>query len=504
VTSGLQLRLFNSLGRLTEDFTPSADVVGIYSCGPTVYSYQHLGNMRPYVFADTLRRALRWKGIPVRHVVNITDVGHAVADSDTGEDKLEVAAARERRSVEEIADFYARDWLEALAALNVQPADVYPRASVYVEQMIEFAKVLEDKGYTYVLPSGLYFDTSKSPGYGQLALLDLAGQRETGRVEHVEGRKLGSDFALWRAEEPGVRRIMRWNSPWGWGAPGWHLECSVMSMALLGDHFDIHTGGIDHRELHHVNEIAQSEAFLEDDRPWVRYWLHNEFVLLDAQKIAKSAGHTLRLADLVEAGFHPMAYRLFLLGGHYRSQLDFTMNGVDAAQATLRRLITRIAPLRPLPHVETLADARALLGATDSGDSDIPEATVDDKAALAYVEAIDAAIANDLATPKLLATLQDALRDPEISAEGLRVVVAAADALLGLRLGDLALAEVDQRPTPADLAPQEVAAIERLIAERTQARKEKNWDRADEIRDELDALGVQVTDTAAGPTWELR
>jgi cysteinyl-tRNA synthetase len=490
--TGHQLRLYNSLGRLTEDFTPSADVVGLYSCGPTVYSYQHLGNMRPYVFADTLRRALRWEGIQVRHVVNITDVGHAVEDSDTGDDKLEVAAARERRSVEEIAEFYTQDWLAALGALNVQPADVYPRASAYVDQMIEFAKVLEDKGYTYQLPSGLYFDTSRSPGYGQLALLDLAGQRETGRVEHVEGRKLGSDFALWRAEEPGVRRIMRWNSPWGWGAPGWHLECSVMSMSLLGDHFDIHTGGIDHRELHHVNEIAQSEAFLEDDRPWVRYWLHNEFILLDAQKIAKSAGHTLRLADLVEAGYHPMAYRLFLLGGHYRSQLDFTMTAMDAAQATLRRLIARVAPLRPLPRVRTLDDARALADGAD------------DRAALTYVEAIDAAITNDLATPRLLATLQDALRDPEVSADGLRVVVAAADALLGLRLDDLKPSEVDRRRTPDDLAPEELAAIERLVAERTQARKERNWARADEIRDELDALGVQVTDTATGPTWQLR
>ena len=490
--TGHQLRLYNSLGRLTEDFTPSADVVGLYSCGPTVYAYQHLGNMRPYVFADTLRRALRWKGIAVRHVVNITDVGHAVADSDTGEDKLEVAAARERRSVEEIAEFYTQDWLAALAALNVQPADVYPRASAYVDQMIEFAKVLEDKGYTYELPSGLYFDTSKSPGYGQLALLDLAGQRETGRVEHVEGRKLGSDFALWRAEEPGVRRIMRWNSPWGWGAPGWHLECSVMSMSLLGEHFDIHTGGVDHRELHHVNEIAQSEAFLEDDRPWVRYWLHNEWVLLDAQKIAKSAGHTLRLTDLVESGYHPMAYRLFLLGGHYRSQLDFTMTAMDAAQATLRRLIARVAPLRPLPAVETLDQARALADA------------VDDKAALAYVEAVDAAIATDLATPKLLAILQEALRVPDVTPEGLRVVVAAADALLGLRLGDLEPSEVDQRRPADDLAPEEIAAIERLIAERTQARKERNWARADEIRAELDALGVQVTDTAAGPTWQLR
>jgi cysteinyl-tRNA synthetase len=499
--TGHQLRFYNSLGRRFEDYTPSAELVGLYSCGPTVYSFAHLGNMRAWVFADTLRRALRWKGIQVRHVTNITDVGHAVADSDTGEDKLELAAARERRSVDEIAAFYTNAFFTDLAALNVLPAAAYPKASEYVEQMIAFAIRLEELGYTYQLPSGLYFDTSKSYGYGTLALLDLAGQRETGRVEHVEGRKRGSDFALWRAEEPGVRRVMRWNSPWGWGAPGWHLECSVMSMALLGEHFDIHTGGIDHRELHHVNEIAQSEAFLDDGQPWVPFWLHNEFLLIDNAKIAKSSGPVPRLADLVEAGYHPMAYRLFLLTGHYRSQLDFTMTGVDGAQATLRRLIARVAQLRPLPPVETLRDAYALLGAADGG---VAEGTVADKSALAYVEAIDAAIANDLATPRLLATLQDALRDPDITTEGLRVVVASADALLGLRLADLDPAEVDQRRTPSDLAPEQVAAIERLIAERTQARKEKNWPRADEIRAELDALGVQVTDTATGPTWQLR
>ena len=499
--TGHQLRFYNSLGRRFEDYTPSAELVGLYSCGPTVYSFPHLGNMRPYVFADTLRRAFRWKGIPVRAVVNITDVGHAVADSDTGEDKLEVAAARERRSVADIAALYTQAFFDDMAALNVQPADVYPRASEYVEQMIAFAVRLEQLGYTYQLPSGLYFDTSKSYGYGTLAMLDLAGQRETGRVEHVEGRKRGSDFALWRAEEPGVRRVMRWNSPWGWGAPGWHLECSVMSMALLGEHFDIHTGGVDHRELHHVNEIAQSEGYLDDGRPWVPFWLHNEFLLIDNHKIAKSSGPVPRLADLVEAGYHPMAYRLFLLGGHYRSQLDFTAAGMDAAQATLRRLVSRVAPLRPLPPVETLRDAYALLGAADGGAA---EGTVADKSALAYVDQIDAATANDLATPRLLATLQDALRDPGITIEGLRVVVASADALLGLRLADLDPAEVDQRRTASDLAPEEVAAIERLIAERTQARKEKNWPRADEIRAELDALGVQVTDTATGPTWQLR
>jgi cysteinyl-tRNA synthetase len=479
-----------------EDFAPSADVTGIYSCGPTVYSFPHLGNMRAYVFADTLRRALRWKGIPVRHVVNITDVGHAVADSDTGEDKLEVAAARERRSVAEIAEFYTKAFFDDSAALNVLPADEYPRASAYVEQMIEFAARLSERGFTYELPSGLYFDTSRSPGYGSLALLDLEGQREGARVEHVEGRRNKSDFALWRAEEPGRRRVMRWDSPWGWGAPGWHLECSVMSMALLGPHFDIHTGGVDHRELHHVNEIAQSEAYLGDGKPWVRYWLHNEFLRLNAQKMAKSAGGAPLLADLVSAGYHPMAFRLFLLGGHYRSQLDFTTHAIDAAQATLRRLVGRVEPLRPLasaetlPVAETLASARALVS--------------EGSAAWAYLDKLDAAISADLATPTILATLQESLRDTSVGADAQRVIAAAADALLGLGLANLDARAVDRRRSAADLSPTELEAIGRLVADRTQARKEKDWPRADKIRAELEALGVQVTDTPSGPAWDLR
>jgi cysteinyl-tRNA synthetase len=488
--TGHQLRFYNSLGRRLEDFTPSAELVGLYTCGPTVYSFPHLGNMRPYVFADTLRRAFRWKGIPVRAVVNITDVGHAVADSDTGEDKLEVAAARERRSVADIAAFYTQAFFDDMAALNVQPADVYPRASEYVEQMIAFAVRLEQLGFTYELPSGLYFDTSRSYGYGTLALLDLAGQRETGRVEHVEGRKRGSDFALWRAEEPGVRRVMRWNSPWGWGAPGWHLECSVMSMALLGEHFDIHTGGIDHRELHHVNEIAQSEAYLGDGEPWVRYWLHNEFLQLNSEKMAKSAGGAPVLADLTKDGYHPLAFRLFLLGGHYRSQLDFTSHGMDAAQATLRRLATRIEPLRPLPVADRLALAIAEVG--------------DDPVAAGLIADLDEAISNDLATPKILALLQDALRVSDITPRGQRVVVAAADALLGLSLDTLDPRQVDQRRSVNELAVGELEIIESLVADRTRVREARDWARADEIRAELDKLGVQVTDTPEGPVWELR
>jgi cysteinyl-tRNA synthetase len=490
VTNGQQLRLYNSLGRRLEGFEPSGDVVGLYSCGPTVYHFAHLGNMRAYVFSDTLRRALRWKGLPARHVINITDVGHVVADSETGEDKMDVAVARELRSVEEIAEFYTSTFFADIDTLNVLPADEHPRASAYVPQMIDFAKRLEELGYTYVLPSGLYFDTTKSPGYGTLALMDIEGQREGERVEHVEGRRHKSDFALWRSEEPGKRRVMRWDSPWGWGAPGWHLECSVMSMGLLGLHFDIHTGGIDHRELHHVNEIAQSEAYLGDGVPWVRFWLHNEFLLIDSAKIAKSSGPVPRLADLVADGLHPMAYRLFLLGGHYRSQLDFTLAAVESAQATLRRLVARVAPLRPLPVVTSYQAALALAG--------------DDLTARAYLDQMDAAISADLATPKILAALQESLRDPSLSESGLRLVVAVADALLGLRLDTLELREVEGRRSVSDLSSEEVSEIEKLIDERTQARAAKDWPRADEIRRELDARGVQVTDTASGPVWELR
>ena len=485
-----QLRLFNSLGRRMEDFTPAAEVTGMYSCGPTVYAFPHLGNMRPYVFADTLRRAFRWKGIAVRHVVNVTDVGHAVADTDTGEDKLEVAAARERRSVLDIAAFYTDAFFVDIAALNILPAGEYPRASAYVEQMIEFAAKLDKDGFTYQLPSGLYFDTAKDPGYGELAQMNAEGQQEAARLEHVEGRRRKTDFALWRAEEPGKRRVLRWDSPWGWGAPGWHLECSVMSMALLGEHFDLHTGGVDHRELHHVNEIAQSQAYLGDGQPWVRYWLHNEFLQMGAMKMAKSAGGAPRLADLTEAGYHPLAYRLFLLGGHYRSQLDFTTAAVDAAQATLRRLVARVQPLRPLPAIDTLADALANVR--------------DNPVAQRFIDTIDAAIAADLSTPKILAALQDALREPAITPEGLRTVVAAADALLGLGLATLDPGDLDRRRAVGDLSAEERHAIADLVADRTQARKERDWARADQIRAQLDELGVQVTDTPEGPVWKLR
>ena len=480
------MRLYNSLGRRIEDFEPATDnVVKVYSCGPTVYSFAHIGNLRAYTFADTLRRALLWKGWQVEHVINITDVGHAVAEAELGEDKIELAAARERRSVEEIAEMYTEAFFADLDALNILPAHHYPRATQYVDAMIAFAERLADRGFAYEIPSGLYFDTSKDPGYGRLGLVDVSGQLEGARVEQVPGRRAKTDFALWRAEAPGQIRAMRWDSPWGWGAPGWHLECSVMSMKLLGEHFDIHTGGVDHRQLHHVNEIAQSEAYLGDGRPWVRFWLHNEFLQLGAAKMAKSAGPVLTLQELQKQGFHPLAYRMFLLGGHYRAQLEFTTDGLAGAQATLRRLIRRTAALGRLPSVGTLGEARALASA--------------DSAAVAVIDQLDQAISADLNTPRVLAVLQESLRDAVLSEHGQRVVTAASGAVLGLPFDRLEPADVE--PASEQFSQSDQVVVDELIAEREAARTARDWARADALRAELSELGVQLTDTPTGPVW---
>jgi cysteinyl-tRNA synthetase len=484
MNAGAPVRFFNSLGRKMVDFpVPRQGHVGLYSCGPTVYSVPHLGNLRAYVFSDTLRRLLEWKGCAVTQVINITDVGHAVGDGDEGEDKVEVAARSERRSVREVTDRYTQMFFDDLAALNVRPASNYPRASSYVPQMIEFAQVLEAEGYTYVLPSGLYFDTSKSQGYGRLAMMPQTGQMEGGRVSE-EGKRSAADFAIWRSDPPEQRRIMRWDSPWGPGVPGWHLECSVMSMALLGRHFDIHTGGVDHRELHHVNEIAQSEAYLGDGIDWVPLWMHNEFLLLGGAKISKSAGRMPTLRDLTEAGQPAMAFRYFLLMAHYRSQQDLTDGGLSGASSALRRLLGRVEPIRPLPVVRNYGDAHAQLGA-------------EGRLAL---DRFDAAISDDLGTPRALAEFQGALRAPDLSSHDKAVLAAAADQALGLDLAGLAAAS----PHAATVVPSVPAErIEELVAAREAARKGRDWAMADQVRAELADLGVQVTDTPDGPRWSL-
>lgn len=484
MTVGSPLKLYDSLDRRIEDFIPTGSVVGMYTCGPTVYGYPHIGNMRAYVFADTLRRALRWKGYEAKQIVNITDVGHLVAEADEGQDKLERAASKEQRSVYEIAAHYTDAFLADSKLLNILPADEYPRATAYVDEMIKFAEVLQGKGFAYEIPTGLYFDTTKSPGYGQLGMIDVASQLEGARVAEVSGRRNKTDFALWRAEAPGQRRAMRWNSPWGWGAPGWHLECSVLSMRYLGEHFDLHTGGVDHRELHHVNEIAQSEAFLGDGKRWVRHWVHNEFLQLNSAKMSKSEGGVIRVADLMDQGIHPMGYRLFLLGGHYRMQMDFSLSALESARATLRRLVGRVVSLRPFKPVDNLLQARQAAG--------------EDTVALQYLDRVDAAISADLNTPQVLAQMQDALRNAELTESGRQVVLSACEALLGLQLDRIDPGDLEQHQA---LAPEQVATIERLIAERTEARARRDWATADALRSQLGELGVDITDTADGTTW---
>lgn len=477
---GAPLRFHNSLTREVEEFHPRVPgSVRLYSCGPTVYNYVHIGNLRAYVFSDTLHRALTWKGYEVRKVVNITDVGHLVADADEGEDKLEDTARRSASSVWDIARHFEAAFLADCELLRIRPADEYPRATDYVPQMVDFAQVLETTGVAYRLPTGLYLDTSKVRDYGRLASMRPQDQREGARVESVEGKRNKTDFALWRTEQPGERRLMRWPSPWGWGAPGWHLECSVMSIELLGPHFDLHTGGVDHRELHHVNEIAQSEAYLDDGQDWVHFWLHNEFMNIGRAKMSKSAGTGVRLAELMEGGAEPAAFRLLLLTAHYRSQTEFSPAALESAGVTLRRLRRRAEPFLPLPDIPTYKAAVAAVR-SDAG--------------RAVLDRMDAAIADDLNTPRLVAAVQEALRSGALPAGDEAVVLAAADTLLGLGLGE---------PEVASVEPEFEDEIRALVERRQEARDRRDWSQADELRSELEQRGVRVIDTATGPRWEI-
>jgi cysteinyl-tRNA synthetase len=467
------LRLFNTLTREVADFEPrDPPRVGLYSCGPTVYAYQHIGNMRTYVFSDTLRRVLTWKGFEVRHVINITDVGHLTSDADEGDDKLEAAARREQRNIWEIAEHYTQAFFDDLRALRIQDPHVWSKATDHIPQMIRFAEGLVVKGFCYPLPSGLYFDTSKDPTYGALARLDLEGQREGARVDTVEGKRNPSDFAIWRTSAGDENRQMEWDSPWGRGAPGWHLECSVMSIEHLGEHFDIHTGGVDHIPVHHTNEIAQSEAFLDDDDPWVPWWLHGEFINLKGAKISKSAGDSLRVTEL--EGYHPLVYRYLLLQAHYRSQVEFTWEAMDAARTGLRRLLERYASVRVAP--------------TELGD-----------AARRHLDEFDAAVSDDLNTARALAAVSAASRDTAVSDGELSALAVDFESVLAIGLVDLGPADLDLKRGGADVTDAEVDA---LVAERDDARAAKDFARSDAIRDQLKDLGVEVMDRPGEPsTW---
>lgn len=492
------LELFNSFGRVEGVFTPldsMSNKVGMYSCGPTVYSQQHVGNMRAYVFADTLKRALIWHGYDVDHVINITDVGHLVADSDTGDDKVEIAALKERKTVWELTKYYTDLYWNDLRSLNVIWPRVWTKATDFVPQMIEFCAELERRGFTYVLESGLYFDTSKQDDYGALAGLDREGLMEGARVEIVDGKKNATDFALWRSFTDGVERLMQWDSPWGVGSPGWHIECSVMSISTLGRHFDIHTGGVDHRTLHHINEIAQSEAWLNDGQAWVPWWLHNEYLILRDSKMSKSLGRIVALGDLVEIGLHPLAYRWFLLGTHYRSQVEFSTEKVAEANVSLRRLVERFAamnPIAPQVPITTRDGLSQYLKSISSGEYKFLWPLYDD---------LDRAISSDLATPEIVSMVAQVSRDfPSTSPEAVGTFLSAIAAVTGVDFMSLKPGDFEQAVS-ADL---DLAHVSSLAHERDAAREAKDWARADVLRGELEVLGLEVRDTPQGTKWVVK
>jgi cysteinyl-tRNA synthetase len=489
------LKLFNSLTRSIEVFEPvHPGEARVYSCGPTVYNYQHIGNMRAYVFADTLGRTLQWKGYKLTHVVNITDVGHLTSDADEGEDKMEKMAAREGKSAWDIAKFYQADFEQDLARLNVQPKQ-HPRATEYVAAMIEWGKSIADK-HCYELESGLYFDVSTVAEYGRLAR--AVTEDGEGRIESVEGKRNAADFAIWRKTPAGETRQMEWDSPWGRGAPGWHLECSVMGEALLGFPFDIHTGGIDHREIHHPNEIAQNQAYcctngLDDPRnSGARFWMHNNFLVERSGKMSKSSGEFLRLQLLIDKGYHPLAYRLMCLQAHYRSELEFSWEGLGAALTRLKRMVMAVEQLKARLPGEG-RDPEALGSGLRRGD---------DRGKLQpALDKFDAAIADDLNTAVALTALDDVLAakkvDPEVKAN----LAAAMDAVLGLNLLNLTRADLRIRPKTATTTE---ADIEAALARRKEARAAKDFAASDAIRDELAAQGVEVMDgDPLGWEWKL-
>lgn len=455
----MEIKLYNTLSRSKETFVPIKEGhVGMYSCGPTVYNYAHIGNLRTYVFMDILRRVLTFNGYKVKSVMNITDVGHLLSDADSGDDKMVQAAKEQNKRPEEIAEYYASVFFKDIARLNILRPTVTPKATQHINEMIEIVKSLLDKGYAYEIDDGIYFDISKFASYGKLSGANLEDQLAGARVGVNQGKRHPADFALWKKAEP--NHIMQWQSPWGMGYPGWHIECTAMSNKYLGDVFDIHTGGVDHVPIHHENEIAQSEAWL--GKKTVNYWMHGEFMLVDGGKMSKSLKNTYTVDDLAAKGYSPMEFRYLCLNVHYRQKLNFTWESMEGAKTAYQRLTARLC--------EHKASAAA-------GDA----ATI-----AALKQEFREAINDDLNVPMAMGVLWKLVRLP-LSRD---VFDAALDMDRVFAL-DLDKASVPQK---AD-APEEVVA---LAQKRNDARKAKDWAQADALRGEIEKLGFKVKDTASG------
>ncbi len=453
----MDIKLYNTLTRKKESFTPlESGVVSLYDCGPTVYDYAHIGNLRAFIFADILRRVFEYNGLKVKQVINITDVGHLTSDEDEGADKLEESAQKSGKSAQEIAEFYTEYFFKDLTALGIDIKDItFPKATEHLAEQITLIKKLEEKGFTYQTSDGIYFDTSKLSDYGKLAQLDIEGLKAGARVEATGEKKNITDFALWKFSKSGEKRQQEWESPWGVGFPGWHLECSAMSMKYLGEHFDVHTGGIDLIPVHHTNEIAQSQS--ATGKTFVNYWMHSNFVNLDGEKMSKSLGNIVTLSDIIEKGFSPFAYRYWLLTAHYRTLVNFTWDTLDGARTALDKLYNHIL---------------------EYGNK---EGSVDEGYKAKFIEYIN----DDLNTPKAIALLWKLVKDEKVSDVDKKATIFDFDKVLGL-----GFVEVKPEVIPKDIL--------KLVTEREEARKEKDWEKSDALRDEIHQKGFELLDTDEG------
>jgi cysteinyl-tRNA synthetase len=452
----MTLRLFDTYTRTLRDFEPlHPPEVGMYACGLTVYDYAHIGNLRTYIFEDWLRRTLEFNGYSVKHVQNITDVGHLVSDADEGEDKMEKGSRRTGKSAWEIAEFYTQAFKGNLKQLNILEPTIWCKATDHIQEQIEAIRCIEAKGFTYRTSDGIYFDTSKQNDYGYLARLDIEGLQAGVRVEVGEKRR-PTDFALWKFSPPDQQRQMDWDSPWGKGFPGWHIECSAMSVKYLGPYFDIHCGGEDHISVHHPNEIAQTEAC--HGTRLANFWLHGYFLQLDDARMSKSSGEFLRVQSLIERGYDPLAYRMLCLSAHYRTRLSFTWEALDGAATALNRL-------------RAACFEWGEPGAADE----------------AFVAKFVDQINDDLNLPRAMAVVWELVRN-DLPAATKKATLLAFDRVLGLRLAEW-------QPMQEVVSDEVMALVER----RQLARKEKRWKDADALREWIRALGYEVEDTAKGP-----
>ena len=456
----MELKLYNTLSRKKEEFVPIGKEVRMYSCGPTVYNYAHIGNLRTYVFMDLLRRILTYNGYRVKSVMNITDVGHLLSDADEGEDKMEKASREQKKTPYEIAAMYTEQFFKDIAALNIQRPTLTPRATENIAEMIEIVQELLKKGYAYEIDDGIYYSVDRFPEYGKLSGTKLEDNISGARVEVNTQKRNPADFALWKKADK--NHIMQWESPWGMSYPGWHIECSAMSKKYLGMPFDIHTGGVDHIPIHHENEIAQGEALTGQKN--VNYWMHSEFMLVDGGKMSKSLGNTYTVTQLKEKGYQPLDFRYLCLNTHYRQKLNFTFESLDGAKAAYERLCRHL-----LQH--------------KAGTETVPQEVLS-----RYEQEFHEAINDDLNVPMAMGVLWKLLKEPK--SKQVYDLAVRMDAVFGLNF-----AELQPEKEPAVSAPENVRA---LAEQRKAARAEKNWAESDRLRAEIAALGYAVKDTKDG------